>query len=106
MTSLHVSQTTSKKKAHTLFTLADIFKAIVNRGTKFAIQQRQRQETRSKKKILAHVDQVVDSSYGLELISTCPDGCKTKDGVGVNLSNFPDTERGIAKQDTKTHARK
>ena len=48
------------------------------------------------RKILAHVDLVMDSSYGVELISTCTDGCKTEDGASVSLSNAPNIERRIA----------
>ena len=49
------------------------------------------------KKILAHVDQVMDSSHGVELVLKYPDGCKYENGVVVKLFEASYTYKFIAK---------
>ena len=45
---------------------------------------------------MAHVDKVMGSSYGFELVRSCPHGCKREnDGTPVQVENINNIDKTI-----------
>ena len=52
---------------------------------------------KAREEFLGHVNKVIDSSYGVELVKACPHGCKREnDGAPVQVEHVPDINRSIA----------
>ena len=56
------------------------------------------EKEKAKKALLAHVDKVMDSFYGVKLVKAFPHGCKRKnDGAPMKVENVPDINGSIAR---------
>ena len=65
------------------------------RNVLFSSDVEAKQKARSE--FLAYVDAVMDSSYGVELVTNCPHGCTNDDSTHVKVENANDIDTRIAR---------